>query len=78
MLARMYGNAIPFSLARIRSRHLWLTTSKTGRHDNVGYIEFSSLSRAIRKDPDDGSIPGVGLGVVLGPLGVDGGLRPDI
>jgi len=78
MLARMYGNAIPFSLARIRSRHLWLTTSKTGRHDNVGYIEFSSLSRAIRKHPDDGSIPGVGLGVVLGPLGVDGGLRPDI
>lgn len=34
--------------------------------------------RAIRKHPDDGSIPGVGLGVVLGPLGVDRGLGPDI
>lgn len=34
--------------------------------------------RAIRKHPDDGSIPGVGLGVVLGPLGVDSSLRPDI
>ena len=44
----------------------------------MGDIEFSSFFGAVRKNTDDGNVPRVGLGVVLCPLWVNGGLRPDV
>jgi hypothetical protein len=41
-------------------------------------VEFSSFFGAIRQNADDSNVPCVGLGVVFGPLGVDGSLRPNV